>query len=69
MIELRWARRVVGKLYDANNNTAFNDDTRLVLQMRTQYDATVYAGMATGTVPRNMVWTDWKDVPIVPEHQ
>ncbi len=68
MVELRWVRRVVGKHYDQYDKIAVNDETQNVLQVRYQYDATVYAGMGPRDYSqRNMVWTDWRDVPVVPE--
>lgn len=67
MTELRWQRRVVGKKYDQHDQQTFNDETHDVLQYRVKYDATVYAGMGPfDPALRNMVWSEWKDVPVVP---
>lgn len=66
MIEMRWLRKRTGKKYDAHSDTAFNDDTTMVLQYRQKIDTTIYAGYGPATpASTSTVWSDWVDVPII----
>lgn len=42
------------------------DGPEKILQYRQKYDATIYSSIApNGDYPKEMVWSDWKDVPVV----
>lgn len=65
--ELRWLNRKTGER-GMNEYGFFYDKTVRVLQYRVYYDATIYAGMGSnGDFLKQMVWSDWTDVPEVDE--
>lgn len=69
MYELRWLEKETGKKLQ-NEWGYYYDETVQVLQYRVKYDSNIYAGM--GPWPdniRQMVWSDWKDVPVVIENE
>lgn len=54
MIEMRWLVRPGW------------DGPEKVLQYRQKYDATIYSSIGpNGDFLKEMVWSDWKDVPTV----
>lgn len=63
--ELRWFHRKTGA--QAMNEWGFYyDETVRVLQYRTYYDATIYAGIGPhGDFLKQMIWSEWVDVPEV----
>lgn len=68
MIELRWLVKTEPVWGDKMLETPVYG-VRSVLQFRVRYDKTVYAGF--GPYPeelKEMVWSDWQDVPKVPEN-
>lgn len=65
--QLRWLNRKTGKRL-MNENGYYYDETIRVLQSRVYYDSTIYAGMGpNGDFARQMVWSEWQDVPEVNE--
>lgn len=65
--EFRWLNRKTGKRL-MNEHGYYYDETVRVLQYRVYYDATIYAGMGpNGDFLKQMVWSDWTDVPEVDE--
>lgn len=63
--ELRWLERKTG-VRGMNEHGYYYDETVRVLQYRVYYDATIYAGLGPhGDFRKELVWSDWKDVPIV----
>lgn len=63
--ELRWLNRKTGKRA-MNEHGYYYDETVKVLQYRMYYDATIYAAIASnGDFARQMMWSEWQDVPEV----
>lgn len=65
--QLRWVNRKTGvRLMDEYDNEC--DETVRILQYRVYYDATIYSAIASnGDFLREMVWSEWQDVPEVNE--
>lgn len=63
--ELRWLIRKTGKR-GMNEYGYYYDETVRVLQYRVYYDATIYAAIGpNGDFARQMMWSEWQDVPEV----
>lgn len=63
--ELRWLNRKTGVRL-MNEHGYYYDETVRVLQYRAYYDATIYSAIASnGDFLREMVWSEWQDVPEV----
>lgn len=67
MYELRWLERDTGKRLQ-DEWGYYYDETAKILQYRVKYDSNIYAGLGPfPEVLKAMVWSDWKDVPVVYE--
>lgn len=67
MFELRWLERKTGKR-SMNEHGYYYDETVRVLQYRQKYDKTIYSGLGPhGDFLKELVWSDWVDVPTVEE--
>lgn len=69
MFDLRWLEKNTGKRLQ-NEWGYYYDETVQVLQYRIKYDKNIYAG--NGPWPddmRQMVWSEWRDVPVVVEEK
>lgn len=65
--ELRWLHRKTG-VQAMNENDYYYDETVRVLQYRVYYDATIYGSIGPdGDFLKQMVWSEWQDVPEVDE--
>lgn len=65
--ELRWLNRKTGNR-PMNEHGYYYDETVRILQYRVYYDTTIYAGIGqNGDFLKQMVWSDWTDVPEVDE--
>ena len=65
--ELRWLNRKTGVRL-MNEHGYYYDETVRILQYRVYYDATIYSAIASnGDFLKEMVWSEWQDVPEVDE--
>lgn len=66
--ELRWLIRKTGNRLQ-NDHGYYYEETIRVLQYRIYYDATIYAATApNGDFLKEMVWSEWRDVPEVEDY-